>query len=138
MQIQTRNKGSMADVQRKAQALAALAENFGKPLSPALAEMWMRLLQEYTPDQVERGAMHVLRSYTYKTLPPFAVLREAIHDACDIPIHDGTQTQTHEAEAEAAWAQVHAQISEVGYYGTPALTPAEAYAVRICGGWQRL
>ncbi len=83
--------------------------------------------------------MQLLRTYTYKTMPPFAVLRQAIHAACGIPDHDDTTQESNaEAEAEAAWNQVFSQIREVGYYGSPVLTPAQAYGVRICGGWQHL
>ncbi len=123
--------------QRKAVALAALADNVGKPLPPALACYWMRLLRHYTAEQVEAGVDRLFRNHKYRSLPTFAVLLESIHAACGLP-DPATLTRDPDAEAEAAWMDVIGQIRKIGSWGQPKFDENQWPAVRACGGWRRL
>ncbi len=137
----SRPSPDVADFDGKAAALEVLRENCGKTeMSTNLLGMWMSLLAPYTVEQVQAGVVRVIGTYVYKGLPPFAVLRQAIHEACGLPDPDapGAATADLDAEAESAWAQMFGQIREVGGYGKPQLDEAQAYAVRICGGWEHL
>ena len=51
------------ELERKTTAVGAIAENFGKEISPGLLKIWLRLLAGYTPEQVEAGAVRVFETY---------------------------------------------------------------------------
>lgn len=103
----------MTDLERKTLAINGIAENYGKELSAELLKMWLRLLASYTPEQVEAGAVHVIGSYVYKTMPPFAILREAIDEAA------GAGPRATEMQAAAEWARLQRDIPRYGTYARP-------------------
>lgn len=116
--------------ERKAYAISGIAENFGTVLSPTLLRMWLRLLERYTPEQVEAGAVRVIGTYVYKTMPPFAVLREAIEGTSG----DGQKETGLQANAE--WSWLMDQVSKGLLYREPEqVHPTTAYVVRMMGGW---
>ncbi len=117
---------------RKMSALAALAESYEKTLSKTLMKMWLKLLDPYTDEQVEAGVMKVIETYSFKTLPPFAVLKKAIEEVSGIvPEEDRTLMA-----AKAEWNKVREQIREVGRYRTPhGLHETTQYVLRLMGGW---
>ncbi|MGE9984868.1 hypothetical protein [Desulfovibrio sp. SGI.169] len=116
--------------ERKALAISGIAENFGKELSPVLLRMWLRLLEGYTAEQVEVGAVRVIGTYAYKTMPPFAVLREAIEDAT------GGGPKGLELQASAEWGWLMEQVEKGVLYRSPEeVHPTTAHVVRIMGGW---
>ena len=121
----------MTELERKTAAIAAIAENFGKEITPALLKIWLRLLSRYTPEQVEAGVVRVIETYAYKTMPPYAVLREAIEDSA------GTGRKAAELKAAAEWAWLQDAIIQHGSHSQPEeIHPTTAHVVRIMGGWQ--
>lgn len=121
------------DLERKTMAIAAIAENFGKDFSPELLKLWLRLLSPFSPEQVEAGTIQVIASYAYKTMPPFAVLREAMEEAV------GCGPQSAELKAVAEWAWLQESVGRYGSYAEPdAMHPTTAHVVRIMGGWKTL
>lgn len=119
------------DQERKTMAIIGIAENYGKEFSPTLLQMWLRLLAPYTPEQVEVAAVRVLETYAYKTMPPYAVLREAIEEAAGVGPH------ALELQAAAEWAKLQNDISRYGVYGRPEdMHPTTAHVLRVMGGWQ--
>lgn len=115
---------------KKALAIAALAENFGKELSEALLSMWLDLLAPYPAPLVEEAARRVVSRYAYKTMPPFAILRQAIDEA------QGMDAGHARREAIGAWERVCAAISAFGPYRAPALDERSLRIVRLMGGWE--
>lgn len=103
----------MTDMERKIFAINGIAENFGKELSAELLELWLRLLERYTPEQVEAGAVHVISTYDFKTLPPFAVLRKSIEEAA------GVGSRAIELQAAAEWTKLQNDIPRYGVYSQP-------------------
>lgn len=119
--------------ERKALAISGMAENFGKELSPVLLRMWLKLLEGCSPEQVEAGAMHVIGTYQFKTMPPFAVLREAIES-----ITGGGQKGL-ELQAGAEWNWVLDQVAKGVIYREPDQAhPTTDYVVRVMGGWSAI
>ena len=62
----------------KLAALSAMALNYDKDLNPKLAKLWLKILEPYSADVVSAAVMYVVQTDAYKTLPPFAVVQEAI------------------------------------------------------------
>ena len=120
----------MAETQAKLAALAALAENYGANLSPALLKLWLQLLTPYTAEQVAAAVARVVTEYEYKTLPPFAVLKKALDSG------SGQGADAVEAMAAAEWQRVLAEIERVGSYGNPkGLHETTLCVLRSMGGW---
>lgn len=115
---------------RKIMALTALAENYGKEFSDALLNAWLDLLAEYPSEQVESAVKAVIKSYEYKTLPPFAVIQR------ELDRMDGTSKESLELQALAEWSVLQDEIIACGWYSRPQLHPTTAYVVRLMGGWQ--
>ena len=119
------------ELERKTTAVGAIAENFGKEISPGLLKIWLRLLAGYTPEQVEAGAVRVIETYAYKTMPPYAVLREAIEEAA------GAGPQAAELKAAAEWTCLQESVARCGRYAPPEhMHPTTAHVVGVMGGWQ--
>lgn len=115
----------------KITAIYALAANFGKEMPENLLEMWLDLLESYSSAQVHAGVRAVIAGYAYKTLPPFAVLREAIDKACgNIPAETAR-----DVAAESEWSKLVADISRCGRYAPPMFCPTTAHVLRAMGGW---
>ena len=118
------------DVQRKAMALVALAANFDKKMPEALLELWLELLAPYSAETVRAAVRKVMETYAYKTLPPFAVIKEALDDLA------GVSDRSLERQAVAEWGVLLRAIAGHGYCHKPALHPTTEYVVRLLGGWQ--
>lgn len=110
------------DQQRKALAVMALAEMFGKPLSEAGARMYVTALADVPADAVERTASQA--ATTCNRFPPPVELRELAGDARP------------EDRAALAWEVVLRAISEVGGYRSPDFDdPLINATIRSIGGW---
>lgn len=119
------------ELERKTTAVGAIAENFGKEISPGLLKIWLRLLASYTPEQVEIGAVRVIETYAYKTMPPYAILREAIEDTA------GAGPQAAELKAAAEWTWLQETVARCGRYAPPEhLHPTTAHVLSVMGGGQ--
>lgn len=119
------------DLERKTKAIGGIAENFGKEFTADLLKIWLRLLRPYTPELVEAAAVRVIETYTYKTMPPFAALREAIEEVT------GHGPQATELKAAAEWTRLHADVSRCGSYAPPDdMHPTTAHVVGMMGGWR--
>lgn len=115
---------------KKAIAIAVMAENFGKELSPALASLWLDLLAPYDAVHVQAAVRAVIEGYEYKSLPPFAVLKRELDNLA------GTSEQAVALQAEAEWALLQNAISRNGAYSPPDnLHPTTAHVLRVMGGW---
>ena len=121
----------MTELERKTLAINGIAENFGKEFSSELLKLWLRLLAPYTPEQVEAGAVHVIGTYAYKTMPPYAVLREAIEETA------GVGPRATELQAAAEWAKLQSDIFRRGSYAKPeGMHPTTAHVLCVMGGWK--
>lgn len=118
-----------AEETQKSMAINALAENFGKEFSQELLGLWLDLLAPYPVGQVQQAVKNVIERYEFKTLPPFAVLKNALDDLT------GTSEKALELQALAEWQTLMDTVSRVGSYGAPELHPTTAYVVRTMGGW---
>ena len=117
------------DERMKAEALVAMACNFGKEFSPALLTMWLDLMASYSVEDVRAAVKNVIENYEYKTIPPFAVVKKAM-DA-----HKGQDSKTLMLQAIAEWGVVISKIGECGSYNKPQFCPTTEYVLRLLGGW---
>ena len=121
----------------KLAALSAMALNYDKDLNPKLANLWLKILEPYSADVVSAAVMYVVQTYAYKTLPPFAVLQEAIRKVTgEKPKPEPAKAL--ETRAEAEWGIVLRAMSDVGSYGSPDFCPQTEKTIELMGGWQHL
>lgn len=114
-----------------------MALNYDKDLNPQLAKLWLKILEPYSADVVSAAVMYVVQTYAYKTLPPFAVLQEAIRKVTgEKPKPEPAKAL--ETRAEAEWGIVLKAIVDVGSYGSPKLCPQTEKTIELMGGWQHL
>jgi hypothetical protein len=111
-------------------ALVALAANYDKKMSEALLELWLELLAPYDAETVRRAVRRVMETYAYKTLPPFAVIRQALDDLA------GLSERALERQATAEWGRLLRAIADRGHRAQPRLHPTTDYVLRLLGGWQ--
>lgn len=119
------------DESKKANALRALAENFGgrQQMSADLVDIWLELLSPYSAEHVSAAVRVVIAEYEYKTIPPFAVLKRALDDLT------GDSEKAMGLQAAAEWQALMEAVPRVGSYRTPDLHPTTAFVVRAMGGW---
>ncbi len=116
-------------------ALQAMAQNFNSKVPDTLLQMWLSLLKPYRVEEIETGVKRVILEYEYKTLPPFAVLRQAIEKSLSTYVDDSTL----QAMAEAEWAALREQVRRIGVYRTPRLdNVTTACVVDLMGGWETM
>lgn len=115
----------------KLAAIMALSANFGKEFSTALLKIWLELLEEYPADVVNAGVRAVIVQYKYKTIPPFAVLREAMERIAGII----PQEESLDIAAAAEWNKLVDDIGRRGRYSCPQFCPTTSYVLRGMGGW---
>ena len=121
----------------KLAALSAMALNYDKDLNPKLAKLWLKILEPYSADVVSAAVMYVVQTYAYKTLPPFAVLQEAIRKVTgEEPKPEPAKAL--ETRAEAEWGIVLKAMVDVGSYGSPKFCPQTEKTIELMGGWQHL
>lgn len=118
-----------SEEESKASALKALGENFSKPLSPQLIDLWLELLAVYPAAMVGRAVKNVIERYEYKTLPPFAVLKNALDDL------SGISEKTLEIQAIAEWEALTEAMPKYGSANKPPLHSTTDYVLKIMGGW---
>lgn len=119
------------DLERKTKAIGGIAENYGAALTPDLLKIWLRLLRPYPPELVEAAAVRVIETYAYKTMPPYAVLREAIEDVT------GAGAQATGLKAAAEWTRLQEDVARCGSYAPPEdMHLTTAHVVRVMGGWR--
>lgn len=121
----------------KLAALSAMALNYDKDLNPKLAKLWLKILEPYSADVVSAAVMYVVQTYAYKTLPPFAVLQEAIRKVTGEKPNPEPEKAL-ETRAEAEWGIVLRAMSDVGSYGSPKFCPQTERTVELMGGWPHL
>ncbi len=119
-----------AEEAQKSIAINALAENFGKEFSPELLGLWLDLLTPYPVVQVQQAVKNVIERYEFKTLPPFAVLKNALDDLT------GVSEKALELQAIAEWGVFNEAIGKFGYYSKPELHPTTEHVARLLGGWE--
>lgn len=107
-----------------------MAANFGKDIPEPLLEMWLDLLGPYSSAHVQEAVKAVIQQYQFKTIPPFAVLKEALDDLT------GTSESSLAQQALAEWGVLLREIERIGVYEYPKLHQTTAYVVRIMGGWE--
>ena len=102
-----------------------------KEMSPALMDLWLKLLEPYSAEQVEAGAVKVIAEYEYKTLPPFAVLKRCMVQASGaIP-----EEKRLALAAQAEWTALLDAIQRKGRYNKPKFCAATEFVIRGMGGW---
>jgi len=121
---------SNCDESQKITAIATLAENFGRELSPGLCSVWLDLLAPYPVGLVKKAVRAVIERYEYKTMPPFAVLKKEL-DALT-----GTGEQALALQAEAEWSWLLERLRTDGTSRPPTeMHPTTAHVLRAMGGW---
>jgi len=112
---------SEQDKKRFINAIGALAETFGKTLTPGMIRGYRVGLEGPSVEEVEAACEKALRSERF--MPPPAALRDLAG-------------ATDEAAATRAWDEVVNAIRSVGSYRGPTFAdPLIAPAVHRCGGW---
>lgn len=117
----------------KINALVALAANYGKTFDEDLLDMWLGLLEGYSAGNVRRAVMELIQTDSFKTIPPFAVLKKAL----DRTAGAIDREKALEMKAEAEWGKLLEALSSSGIYKGPPedMHPTTAYALRQLGGW---
>lgn len=110
-------------------SLVALAANFGKELPEPLLDLWLDLLGAYSPGEVQAAVRAVIEQYAYKTLPPFAVLKEALENA------RGTSKESLDLQALAEWGVLMGSLALHGRYRRPRLHDTTEHVLHLMGGW---
>lgn len=119
------------DLERKTKAIGGIAENYDAAFTPDLLKIWLRLLRPYPPEIVEAAAVRVIETYAYKTMPPYAVLREAIEEVA------GHGPKSTELKAAAEWRRLQEDVARCGSYAPPeGMHPTTAHVVGVMGGWR--
>lgn len=119
------------DLERKVMAIGGIAENYGAAFTPNLLKIWLRLLRPYPPEMVEAAAARVIETYAYKTMPPYAILREAIEEIA------GAGPQATGLKAAAEWTCLQEDVARRGSYAPPEdMHPTTAHVVGVMGGWR--
>lgn len=121
------------DDMHKVASIMALCANYGSVMEDNLLDIWLDLLSEYSALQVKKGVAEVIKTYKYKTRPPYAVLRDAIDRVSGIERIDPETSLKMQAEAE--WDDLLENISRYGRYKEPELDRTTAYVLRGMGGW---
>lgn len=127
----------MNDNETKACALGAMAENFGKSISKPLLNMWLKMLERYTADEVSAAVVKVIETYSYKTMPTFAELKQFLPaGSAEEQIRQMPEADFAEQLALSEWQHLLQTIEEVGMYGTePEWHPTTACVLRQLGGY---
>lgn len=121
----------MSENRKKVAALMALAANFGKEFPECLLPVWLDLLEPWPTSLVNEAVKQVILTYEYKTIPPFAVLKQALDKAAGLVSREDRLSLA----AEAEWVRLLHDISSRGRYNPPEFCPTTAYVLRAMGGW---
>lgn len=124
--ISARPASSSNEVSRR--WCVALAELFGKTLTPQFVDLWSAVLEDLPGDVLDRACKQASR--TCKFFPAPAEIREHI---------DHANANGLELEADSAWDQVLDWVRE--WYGNrraPALPERIEYAARVAGRLGRI
>lgn len=121
----------MSENEKKVMALMALAANFSKEFPECLLPIWLDLLEPYQARLVNEAVKQVILVYRYKTIPPFAVLKEVL-DKLTGAIGEEDRL---ELAAEAEWNKLLCDIDRRGYYNPPEFCATTAFVLRSMGGW---
>ncbi|MFI3272131.1 MAG: hypothetical protein R3Y11_08540 [Pseudomonadota bacterium] len=119
----------LQELQEKGAILVGLAENFGKELPEKLGALWLQMLDSVSVETLSKAAMRVMETYEFKTLPPFAVLKNAIDEV------DGVSKQDVAISAKRAWEKLLTDLSRYGFYNEPKHDPVTERALTMMGGW---
>lgn len=115
---------------RFAQVLGMLGIAMRTEVSPAMADVYERLLEPYPIESIEAAATEYARRGTFFPRP--AELIEIIERDLPKPL---TVTE----RAEIAWQQVLGAIARIGPYRPLVLDdPVAVMCVRVLGGWPKL
>lgn len=117
------------ELQEKASAIMALAENFQHELSDPLLKIWLRNLDPWPANIVENAVAMVLRNYKGWKFPSYSVLQSALDELCG-----KSQAQLRD-QAIAEWGLLMRNISLRGTRNEPEHHPTTAYVIRLLGGW---
>lgn len=120
---------SEEELQKKASAIMALAENFQHELSDRLLKIWLRNLDPWPANIVENAVAMVLRNYKGWKFPSYSVLQSALDELCG-----KSQAQLRD-QAIAEWGLLMRNISLRGTRNEPEHHPTTAYVIRLLGGW---
>lgn len=123
----------MNEKAHKVAAIAFLTQNYGETMSDGLLDIWLDLLSEYSAVDVEKGVAEVIKTYQYKTRPPYAVLRKAIDRVAGKKRIEPEVSLDMQAEAE--WDKLLDAIFQYGRYRKPSLHPTTEFVLRGMGGW---
>ena len=123
------------DCKNKATALYSLTHHFDLKdvQQQEVIKMWLRSLDEFTPEQVYAGAAYLIKNHEYPVIRP-ANLIAAIRKVCNLP----SPEKLCELAAANAWQQVLDAVSKYGRGNKPAFEANIEHALRCAGGWERV
>lgn len=126
---------SREDARKVGEALKALAMNFNSDIKPELFSVWLAKLSEFPANVVLMAVSNVMDTYEFKTLPPYAILRNEILKL--LGRNETPEDKT--AKAQAEWDTLVRKIERIGSYGEPGeLHETTDYVLRAMGGWSAL
>lgn len=118
---------------RKVSAIMLLSTNYDSVMPDGLLDVWLNLLEEYAAQEVEKGVAETIKTYPYKTRPPYAVLRKAIDKIAGKKRIEPEISLDMQAAAE--WDRLLDALFEHGRYHKPKVHPTTEYVLRGMGGW---
>lgn len=124
---------AMNEKMRKVSAIMLLSTNYDSAMPDGLLDIWVNLLEEYSAHEVENGVAEVIKTYQYKTRPPYAILRKAIDKVTGKKQIEPEVSLDMQAEAE--WDKLLDAIFQYGRYRKPQLHPTTEFVLRGMGGW---
>lgn len=123
------------DTRKVGEALNALAMNFNSEIKPELFAIWLAKLSEFPANVVLMAVSNVMDTYEFKTLPPYAILRNEVLKLMGRVEKPEDKT----AKAQAEWDILVRKIERIGSYGEPGeLHETTDYVLRAMGGWSVL
>ncbi len=127
----------MTEKEEKAFILNSMFENFGKEASTGFLAMWLKLLENYSIEDVTKASLIVVNTYEYKTIPPFAVFKKELDKSLGIDKEKLDAIKN--LLPEQAWEELEHLLETKGNKDEmPALEKRTLHALLRIGGWYNL
>lgn len=118
------------EIQSVNDALNIMAMNFNSSFQPPLMNYWLKKLSVYPAEVVLQAIDRLIDNYQFKTLPPYALLKEQIEGS------DKSKQDMLKTMAEAEWGNLLEAIRTNGVRNEPLLSETTEYVLRTMGGWR--
>ena len=121
---------SKEEFQQISEALTIMAMNFNAEMPQPLMNYWLKKLSVYPAQTVLQAIDRLIDNYQFKTLPPYALLKEQIEGS------DKSKQDMLKTMAEAEWGNLLEAIRSNGVRNEPLLSETTDYVLHTMGGWR--